>query len=88
MLCRGFVWANRYLLLDPVHHAAQLSADDFDRVLGFVAAGSRKERASGLVLKDEVAGEFTLLDIFENAFHFFFRFIRNDARSGNVVEVR
>ena len=51
------------LLFDPVHHFTQLSANHFNRMFSFVTTSSCQECTSGLVFKDEVTSEFTLLNI-------------------------
>src|SRR5512141_1077348 len=74
-------------LREPTHHAAQLSAHDFDGMLLLFFAQLVEIGAAGFVLSDPLFREATGLDVGENLLHGLASFIAHDSLTASEVAI-
>ena len=78
---------DQLVLGDPWHHGAEFFANFFDLVRGVIAAGGLEAGLADAVFQHPIPGEFTRLNVIENALHLRLGFSGHDPWTGYVIAV-
>ena len=74
--------------MEPRHHSTEFFADLFERMFSVLTAHSEEvSAATGFVFEEPIFGEGAGLDVVQDFFHGFLRFLGYDTRTSGVIAI-
>ena len=76
------------VVVEPRHHSTEFFADLFERMFSVLTAHSEEvSAATGFVFEEPIFGEGAGLDVVQDFFHGFLRFLGYDTRTSGVIAI-